>query len=101
MVVFERCLEELYLSMPRGAAATQPCQIRNALYAKARLGRTVFERTPMARHGLSLDGDEVRYFTRVKKSYLLGEHFYRSGMFKPPLKSPKKHYVYLGLTKSK
>ncbi|MCS7364893.1 MAG: winged helix-turn-helix domain-containing protein [archaeon GB-1867-035] len=70
LAVFEKCLDEL------------------SKYIKDTL---------MAKHGITLKRDDVKYFIWLNLLREIDEYFYEKGVLKPPLKTPKRHFFYLGL----
>lgn len=70
IVVFEKCLDEL---------------------------AEFYENTLMAKHGFTLEDSEVRHFIWVSIWNALDEVLVKKEIYTPPLKSPRRHYVYLGL----
>ncbi len=59
--------------------------------------RGYIETTLMARHGLTLERDEVKNLLWVMLWHLVGDYISEKGVYRPPLQSPKKHYFYLVL----
>jgi len=72
LAVFEKCLDEL---------------------------KDYFRETLAARHGMTLEKDEVKHMIWTQLIHGLDRYFSERGIYKPPLETTKRHFFYMGLKK--
>jgi len=53
----------------------------------------------MSRHGNPLERDDVRYFIWMKLMQRIGNYISKEGIFREPLETERKWYLYIGLKK--